>query len=68
MIGGELAETGDHLFQPLRTAFRRYTHGQVHRSVRITRAALGPDAAARGGIALVLTTSPAALDQEASRP
>ncbi|WP_327634622.1 ROK family protein [Kribbella sp. NBC_00482] len=68
VIGGELAETGDHLFQPLRTAFRRYTHGQVHRSVRITRAALGPDAAARGGIALVLTTSPAALDQEASRP
>ncbi len=68
VIGGELAETGDHLFQPLRTAFRRYTHSQVHRTVRITRAALGPDAAARGGIALVLTTSPAALDQEASRP
>ena len=68
VIGGELAETGDHLFQPLRTAFRRYTHSQVHRTVRITRAALGPDAAARGGIALVLTTSPTALDQEASRP
>ncbi|TCC33124.1 ROK family transcriptional regulator [Kribbella speibonae] len=75
VIGGELAETGDHLFKPLQTAFRRHTHSQVHRSVRITRAALGPDAAARGGIALVLTSSPAspnavlnAPDLEASHP
>lgn len=75
VIGGELAETGDHLFKPLQAAFRRHTHSQVHRSVRITRAALGPDAAARGGIALVLTSSPAspntvlnAPDLEASHP
>lgn len=75
VIGGELAETGDHLFKPLHAAFRRHTHSQVHRSVRITRAALGPDAAARGGIALVLTSSPAspntvlnAPDLEASHP
>lgn len=58
VLGGELAETGDHLFTPLQGAFRRHTHSQVHRTVRVTRAALGPDAAARGGIALVLTTSP----------
>ncbi|TDW86570.1 putative NBD/HSP70 family sugar kinase [Kribbella sp. VKM Ac-2566] len=64
VIGGELTETGDHLFKPLQAALRRHTHTQVHRTVRVTRAALGPDAAARGGIALVLTT---ALDQEASR-
>ncbi|WP_165547267.1 ROK family transcriptional regulator [Kribbella sindirgiensis] len=74
VIGGELAETGDHLFKPLQAAFRRHTHSQVHRSVRITCAALGPDAAARGGIALVLTSSPAspnvlsAPDLEASHP
>ncbi|MET9273473.1 ROK family protein [Kribbella sp. NPDC003557] len=64
VIGGELAETGDHLFDPLRAAFHRYTHSQVRRTARLTRAALGHDAAARGGIALVLTTTP----QEASRP
>jgi predicted NBD/HSP70 family sugar kinase len=58
VIGGELAETGDHLFKPLQAALRRHTHSQVHRTVRVTHAALGPDAAARGGIALVLTTSP----------
>ncbi len=62
VIGGELAETGDHLFKPLQAALRRHAHNQVHRTVRVTRAALGPDAAARGGIALVL------IDQEASRP
>ncbi|WP_157996295.1 ROK family protein [Kribbella sp. VKM Ac-2569] len=67
VIGGELAETGDHLFKPLEAALRRHTHSQVHRTVRVTRAALGPDAAARGGIALVLTTALSALDQEASR-
>ncbi|WP_166658876.1 ROK family transcriptional regulator [Kribbella sp. VKM Ac-2571] len=76
VIGGELTETGDHLFKPLQAALRRYTHSQVHRTVRVTRAALGPDAAARGGIALVLTTAldpldPVdplePLDQEASR-
>ncbi|TCC07278.1 ROK family protein [Kribbella soli] len=59
VIGGELAETGDHLFKPLGAAFRRFTHSQVHRTVRVTRAVLGPDAAARGGIALVLTATPA---------
>jgi len=64
VIGGELAETGDPLFDPLRAAFGWYTHSQVRRTARITHAALGPDAAARGGIALVLTTTP----PEASRP
>jgi len=64
VIGGELAETGDPLFDPLRAAFGWYTHSQVRRTARITHAALGPDAAARGGIALVLTTTP----PEVSRP
>jgi predicted NBD/HSP70 family sugar kinase len=56
IIGGELADTGDHLLVPLNAALRRYSHAQVHRTLSVTRAALGPDAAARGGIALVLTT------------
>ncbi|MFF0341473.1 ROK family protein [Kribbella sp. NPDC004875] len=56
IIGGELADTGDHLLDPLNATLRRYTHAQVHKNLKVTRAALGADAAARGGIALVLTS------------
>lgn len=58
VVGGELTGAGENLFRPIRTALRRYTHTQVHRTLRITQAALGYDAAARGGIALVLTQPP----------
>jgi len=57
VIGGELAEAGEHLLRPLRAAFRLYTHAQVRRQSRIVRAVLGTDDAARGGIAVVLRRS-----------
>ncbi|MEV4264673.1 ROK family transcriptional regulator [Kribbella sp. NPDC049584] len=56
VIGGEL--TGVALLRPLRRALRDYTHTQVHHSLRVKPAELGYDAAARGGIALVLTNPP----------
>ncbi|RZU10260.1 putative NBD/HSP70 family sugar kinase [Kribbella rubisoli] len=58
VIGGELTGAGEDLFRPLRAALRGHTHTQVHRSLRVTQAELGYDAAARGGIALVLTNPP----------
>ena len=58
VVGGELTAAGEHLFRPLRKALREYTHTQVHRTLRVTQAQLGYDAAARGGIALVLTNPP----------
>ena len=58
VVGGELTGAGEHLFRPLRRALREYTHTQVHRTLRVTQAELGYDAAARGGIALVLTNPP----------
>ncbi|MER7247487.1 ROK family transcriptional regulator [Kribbella sp. NPDC000426] len=58
VVGGELTDAGEHLFHPLRRALREYTHTQVHRTLRVTQAELGYDAAARGGIALVLTNPP----------
>ncbi|WP_432894439.1 ROK family protein [Kribbella sp. CA-245084] len=58
VVGGELTGAGEELFRPLRAALRGYTHTQVHRSLRVAQAELGYDAAARGGIALVLTNPP----------
>jgi predicted NBD/HSP70 family sugar kinase len=57
VIGGELAEAGDHLLRPLRAVLQQYTHSQVRRQLRIAPAVLGHDDAARGGIALVLRRS-----------
>jgi predicted NBD/HSP70 family sugar kinase len=57
VIGGELAAAGDHLFEPLRTALKTYTHAQVRRRLEVAHAELGVDDAARGGIALVLRRS-----------
>jgi predicted NBD/HSP70 family sugar kinase/DNA-binding CsgD family transcriptional regulator len=57
VIGGELADAGDHLLRPLQAALRQYTHSQVRRQLRIAPAVLGHDDAARGGIALVLRRS-----------
>jgi predicted NBD/HSP70 family sugar kinase len=58
VVGGELTGAGDHLFRPLRQALREHTHTQVHRTLRVVQAELGYDAAARGGIALVLAEPP----------
>jgi predicted NBD/HSP70 family sugar kinase len=58
VVGGELTGAGAALFRPLRRALREYTHTQVHRTLHVTQAQLGYDAAARGGIALVLINPP----------
>jgi predicted NBD/HSP70 family sugar kinase len=57
VIGGELAQAGSSLLDPIRAAVREHTHNQVRHGLRIAPAALGHDDAARGGIALVLRRS-----------
>ncbi|WP_350275008.1 ROK family transcriptional regulator [Kribbella sp. HUAS MG21] len=58
VVGGELAQAGADLLDPLREAVLRHTHTEVRHGLRIEPAALGHDDAARGGIALVLRRSP----------
>ncbi|MGC4939515.1 ROK family protein [Kribbella sp. DT2] len=57
VIGGELAEAGAPLLDPIRATVRKYTHSQVRQGLEIVPATLGHDDAARGGIALVLRRS-----------
>lgn len=57
VVGGELAEAGDDLLQPAHEAIETYAHRQVRQGLRVRVAELGDEAAARGGIALVLRKS-----------
>ncbi|GAB2591677.1 ROK family transcriptional regulator [Kribbella endophytica] len=57
VIGGELAEAGASLLDPIRATVRKHTHSQVRQGLEIVPATLGHDDAARGGIALVLRRS-----------
>jgi predicted NBD/HSP70 family sugar kinase len=57
VIGGELAEAGAPLLDPIRATVRKHTHSQVRQGLEIVPATLGHDDAARGGIALVLRRS-----------
>ncbi|MFC9430501.1 ROK family protein [Streptomyces sp. NPDC056987] len=58
VIGGELAEAGAALFEPVERALRTHVLPMVRHRVRVRRAALGEAGSALGGIALVLRESP----------
>ncbi|MEQ7010277.1 ROK family protein [Actinopolymorpha sp. B17G11] len=57
VVGGELAAAGDLLLDPAREALHAYAHRQVRQGLQLHGAELGDEAAARGGIALVLRKS-----------
>ena len=58
VIGGELAQAGPTLFEPVERALRAHVMPMVHGRVRLRRAELGEAGTALGGIALVLHESP----------
>jgi predicted NBD/HSP70 family sugar kinase len=58
VVGGELAETGDPLFEPIECELGVHLMPISRRRVSLRRATLGEAAAALGGIALVLHESP----------
>ena len=57
ILGGELAEIGEPLSTPVRTALREHAHRQVRQGLTVRHARLGDEGAARGGVALVLRRS-----------
>ncbi|WP_394428260.1 ROK family transcriptional regulator [Streptomyces sp. SGAir0957] len=58
VVGGELAEAGPALLEPVERALRRQLMPLARRHVDVRRATLGDTGSALGGIALVLHESP----------
>ncbi|MFF3492890.1 ROK family protein [Streptomyces sp. NPDC002795] len=58
VVGGELAEAGPALLDPVERALRRHLMPMAHHHVDLRRATLGEAGSALGGIALVLHESP----------
>ncbi|MFE0762347.1 ROK family transcriptional regulator [Streptomyces smyrnaeus] len=58
VIGGELAQAGAALIEPVERALRTHVMPMVRNRVRVRRATLGDAGSALGGIALVLHESP----------
>jgi predicted NBD/HSP70 family sugar kinase len=61
VIGGDLVEAGDALFEPIRRTLRRGTMGSLHQRLRIVPSTLGDSAGVRGAAALVLESVPERL-------
>ncbi|WP_194919479.1 ROK family transcriptional regulator [Catenulispora rubra] len=61
VIGGDLAEAGDALLEPIRRTLRRGTMGSLHQRLRIVPSTLGDSAGALGAAALVLEGVPERL-------
>ncbi|HEY4456883.1 MAG TPA: ROK family transcriptional regulator [Pseudonocardiaceae bacterium] len=61
VVGGDLAEVGDLIFEPIRRAIRRYALPTVAEQVSVVPGALGAQAEVRGAAALVLATAPTRL-------
>ncbi|AZK97183.1 MULTISPECIES: ROK family transcriptional regulator [Streptomyces] len=55
VVGGEIAEAGELLLEPLRSALTRYTIPTAARHLTVVKGALGARAEVLGGIALVLS-------------
>jgi predicted NBD/HSP70 family sugar kinase len=53
VIGGDLADAGDVLLNPLRTSLARHAVGIIGSHVKVVAAGLGRRAGALGGIALL---------------
>ncbi|WP_306322044.1 MULTISPECIES: ROK family transcriptional regulator [unclassified Streptomyces] len=58
VVGGELAEAGPALLDPVERALRHHLMPLAHHHVELRRATLGETGSALGGIALVLHESP----------
>ncbi|MFG2652517.1 ROK family protein [Streptomyces sp. NPDC048436] len=58
VVGGELAEAGPVLLEPIERALRQHLMPMARRHVDVRRATLGEAGSALGGIALVLHESP----------
>lgn len=58
VVGGELVAAGEELLEPIQAAIHEYAHRQVRHRLQLRVAELGDDAAARGGVAVVLRRSP----------
>ncbi|HEX4224232.1 MAG TPA: ROK family protein, partial [Pseudonocardiaceae bacterium] len=61
VVGGDLAQVGALIFDPIRRAIRRYALPTVAEQVTVVAGALGEQAEVRGAAALVLATAPTAL-------
>jgi predicted NBD/HSP70 family sugar kinase len=61
VIGGDLVEAGDALFEPIRRTLRRGSMGSLHHRLRIVPSTLGDSAGVRGAAALVLDSVPERL-------
>jgi glucokinase-like ROK family protein len=57
VVGGQLAEAGDILLDPLRESIRRYAVQAAAETVEVAAAAFGPRAEVMGALALVLLES-----------
>ena len=61
VIGGDLAEAGEALLEPIRRTLRRGTMGSLNQRLRIVPSTLGDSAGVRGAAALVLDSVPEQL-------
>jgi predicted NBD/HSP70 family sugar kinase len=61
VVGGDLAQAGELIFEPIRRAIRRYALPTVAEQVSVLPGALGEQAEVRGAAALVLATAPTTL-------
>ena len=61
VVGGDLAQAGELIFDPIRRAIRRYALPTVAEQVSVVPGALGEQAEVRGAAALVLATAPTTL-------
>lgn len=61
VVGGDLAQAGELIFEPIRRAIRRYALPTVAEQVSVVPGTLGEQAEVRGAAALVLATAPTAL-------
>jgi predicted NBD/HSP70 family sugar kinase len=61
VVGGDLAQAGALIFDPIRRAIRRYALPTVADQVSVVPGELGERAEVRGAAALVLATAPTAL-------
>ncbi|ACU73513.1 ROK family protein [Catenulispora acidiphila DSM 44928] len=61
VIGGDLAEAGEALLEPIRRTLRRGTMGSLNQRLRIVPSTLGDSAGVRGAAALVLDSVPQRL-------
>lgn len=68
VVGGDLAEAGEALLEPMRRTLARGTMGSLRRRLRIVPSTLGDSAGVRGAAALVLDDVPERLGRDLLPP